>query len=278
MMHFLHQGAVLGQRRLQLDLPLAHVLGHGVERVRDAPEFDRHSRIDRGGRGAVRIAASLARGGFDALDPPHHVALDGAGVGEAEKGEERKGRETDRDEPSPRVEEPLFVEPHQNRKMRPEGRRQHEGAETPVSVASDPALPPGGGGNGLRQPGARAPRDRLRNHRAVVCDQGQMGLAERVARVQARTDGVRPEHEHAARLRPGRRGRAGGCNPEPVVDDGQAKIRARVRDRRVRRKLREVKGLAGGAGPAGRVDEADRRIIGVATNEGLGQFACMGRR
>ena len=99
-----------------------------------------------------------------------------------------------------------------------------------------------------------------------------MGLAERVARVQARTDGVRREHEDAARLRPGRRRRAGGCNPEPVVDDGQAKIRARVRDRRVRRKLREVNGLAGGAGPAGRVDEADRRIIGVATNEALGEL------
>ena len=114
--------------------------------------------------------------------------------------------------------------------------------------------------------------ERLRNKRRAVRDQSQMGLAERVERLEPRTEGVRLENEDAAWFRPGRCGRAGGCNPKPVVDEGQAKFRVRFGARRVRWKLREVNRLAGGAGLAGRIDEADRRVIGVAPKEGPGKL------
>ena len=39
MMHLLHQDPVLRERRLQRALPLARVLGHGVDRLRHASEL-----------------------------------------------------------------------------------------------------------------------------------------------------------------------------------------------------------------------------------------------
>lgn len=272
MMHLLHQHAVLRERGLKCALSLTRVLGHRVDRLCDASQLRWHSRIDRSGRTAVRVAASLARCGFNPPDPPHDVTLDGTGVGQAEEDEQCEGRETERNEAPPRIDEPLLVEPHQDGKVRRDNRRHDKGGQAAAPVAPNPNLVAFCRFKGFRQPTRWILGFRLRKRRRSPGDQRNVRFSDREKRRQTRPDGLALEDDDAVGLGRGRVSRARGCDPKPVPDDRHPKSGAGNRRRRRLRKLGKIDGFAGRAGLAVGVDEVDRGVIRVQADKRSGEL------